>query len=648
MCSIEVGVRVRPFNSREMKFDSKLIVAMEKQCTLLHVVRNGKICNEEQPRKFNFDYCFWTHVPGADDYADQRYVYDVIGKRILDNATQGYNSCLFAYGQTGSGKTYTMMGTPSDAGIIPRLCVDLFKRARDTELTHRYSVECSYLEIYNENVKDLLNPSNLNASLKVRQHPKLGVYVEGLSKLQVATDDEVMHLLDEGGKVRAIAATNMNATSSRSHAILTLFIRIRSKDGELASQLHLVDLAGSERAASTGATGETLLEGANINKSLSVLGMCLARLAEVTDGKHGGHIPFRDSQLTWLLNNSLGGNSKTAMLAAISPADINYEETLSTLRFAATTKKIKNNATVNEDPQQRLIRELREEIELIKQKIKRFEEGSAKNAAILAAARAANPNTLSPREANIAPESPADRQPPPLELEPEKVEGVDPAAPTEKPLEPADTTEKPLEPAAATEKPLEPAAPTEKPLEPAAPTEKPLEPAAATEKPLEPADTTEKPLEPADTTEKPLEPAAATEKPLEPAAATEKPLEPADTTEKPLEPADTTEKPLEPAAATEKPLEPEPAAATEKPLEPAAAEKPLEPEKPHSRSHASLPTEKPLEPAAATEKPLEPAAATEKPLEPADPTEKPLEPAAATEKPLEPAAPAEKPLEPAA
>jgi hypothetical protein len=364
MTAIEVSVRVRPFNSREMKYKSKLIVAMNDSTnTNLSIVRQGKILTDE-PRKFTFDNSFWTHDQ-SQDFATNETVYARLGSRILDNAMGGFNSCLFAYGQTGSGKTYTMMGVKTDPGVIPRLVADLYQRAgvlkEDKTVV---SVECSYLEIYNENVRDLLNPATMNKTLKVRQHPKLGVFVEGLKKIACTTVEEIEQLIDDGGKVRSVAATAMNATSSRSHAIITLNVAVQSST-QLCSQLHLVDLAGSERSTSTGATGDTLTEGSNINKSLTTLGMCLSRLAE-TAGDKKGHVPFRDSQLTFLLCNSLGGNSKTAMLANISPADINFDETLSTLRFAATTKKIKNNAVKNEDPQEKLIRELRAEIAQIK------------------------------------------------------------------------------------------------------------------------------------------------------------------------------------------------------------------------------------------------------------------------------------------
>lgn len=374
MSSIAVAVRVRPFNDRELKQHSQCIIGMPSkvQCTL----RSPSDAASHPPRSYTFDHAFWTHsqteLPPGGTFADQQAVYEALGTPILDNAFHGYNSCLFAYGQTGSGKTFTMMGSPAMPGVIPQLCHALFQRAdaliqaEAADAVSIITVECSYLEIYNENVRDLLNAGGSSA-LKVRQHPRRGVYVEGLTKVGVKGNEDVLRLLEGGGKIRAVASTNMNASSSRSHAILTLVVKNhRASGSELVSHIHLVDLAGSERAASTGAEGSTLLEGANINKSLTTLGMVLSKLAEASSETKNVFVSFRDSQLTWILNDSLGGNSRTAMLANISPASINFDETLSTLRFAMTVKKVKNHAVVNEDPQQRLIRELREEIETIR------------------------------------------------------------------------------------------------------------------------------------------------------------------------------------------------------------------------------------------------------------------------------------------
>ena len=271
-----------------------------------------------------------------------------------------------------------MMGYGKEYGVIPKICQTMFNRIatiqQDTALT--CTVEVSYLEIYNERVRDLLNPSN-KGNLKVREHPSTGPYVEDLAKLVVRSFEEIENLMDEGNKARTVAATNMNETSSRSHAVFTLTLTQKrhdaetSMDSEKVSRISLVDLAGSERATSTGATGARLKEGAEINRSLSTLGRAIAALADVTAGKkkNASMVPYRDSVLTWLLKDSLGGNSMTAMIAAISPADINFEETLSTLRYADSAKRIKNHAIVNEDPNARMIRELKEELAQLRSKL---------------------------------------------------------------------------------------------------------------------------------------------------------------------------------------------------------------------------------------------------------------------------------------
>ncbi|XP_047725177.1 kinesin-like protein KIF1B isoform X2 [Prionailurus viverrinus] len=294
---------------------------------------------------------------------------------MLLHAFEGYNVCIFAYGQTGAGKSYTMMGKQeeSQAGIIPQLCEELFEKINDNcneEMS--YSVEVSYMEIYCERVRDLLNPKN-KGHLRVREHPLLGPYVEDLSKLAVTSYTDIADLMDAGNKARTVAATNMNETSSRSHAVFTIVFTQKKHDTETnlstekVSKISLVDLAGSERADSTGAKGTRLKEGANINKSLTTLGKVISALAEVSKKKKKtDFIPYRDSVLTWLLRENLGGNSRTAMVAALSPADINYDETLSTLRYADRAKQIKCNAVINEDPNAKLVRELKEEVTRLK------------------------------------------------------------------------------------------------------------------------------------------------------------------------------------------------------------------------------------------------------------------------------------------
>ncbi|XP_056330983.1 kinesin-like protein KIF1A isoform X6 [Danio aesculapii] len=376
--SVKVAVRVRPFNSREIGKDSKCIIQMSGNTTT--------ILNPKQPKEtksFNFDYSYWSHTTPEDvNYACQKQVYRDIGEEMLLHAFEGYNVCIFAYGQTGAGKSYTMMGKQEkdQEGIIPLLCEDLFTKINDNNDNNMsYSVEVSYMEIYCERVRDLLNPKN-KGNLRVREHPLMGPYVEDLSKLAVTSYNDIQDLMDSGNKARTVAATNMNETSSRSHAVFNIIFTQKQHDNESenttekVSKISLVDLAGSERADSTGAKGTRLKEGANINKSLTTLGKVISALAEMDSApnknkkkkKVESFIPYRDSVLTWLLRENLGGNSRTAMVAALSPADINYDETLSTLRYADRAKQIRCNAVINEDPNNRLVRELKEEVARLK------------------------------------------------------------------------------------------------------------------------------------------------------------------------------------------------------------------------------------------------------------------------------------------
>uniref|UniRef100_H2YU69 Kinesin-like protein unc-104 n=1 Tax=Ciona savignyi TaxID=51511 RepID=H2YU69_CIOSA len=382
MSSVKVAVRVRPFNTREKERKGKCIIQMNGKTTVISNPKQPK----ENPKSFNFDHSYWSHKVTDDQFASQKQVYNDLGVEMLQHAFDGYNVCIFAYGQTGAGKSYTMMGkhdSTDQGGIIPQMCQEMFARIsestennnlNDSEGSVTFSVEVSYMEIYCEQVRDLLNPKN-NKNLRVREHPLLGPYVEDLSKLAVQSFSDINNLMDEGNKARTVAATNMNATSSRSHGVFNIVFTQKRHDvstnleTEKVSKISLVDLAGSERAESTGATGKRLKEGANINKSLTTLGKVISALADQAKSKkkRGDYIPYRDSVLTWLLKENLGGNSKTAMIAAISPADINYDESLSTLRYADRAKQIRCNAVVNEDPNARLIRELKEEVERLRQ-----------------------------------------------------------------------------------------------------------------------------------------------------------------------------------------------------------------------------------------------------------------------------------------
>ncbi|XP_046427529.1 kinesin-like protein unc-104 isoform X16 [Neodiprion pinetum] len=379
MSSVKVAVRVRPFNNREL--------SREAQCIIDMVGNTTSIINPKAPpgtkdaiKSFNYDYSYFSMDPNDENYSSQIMVYKDIGEEMLQHAFEGYNVCIFAYGQTGAGKSYTMMGKQEEGqeGIIPQICDDLFRKISRNSSDHlKYSVEVSYMEIYCERVRDLLNPKN-KGNLRVREHPLLGPYVEDLSKLAVMSYQDIHDLIDEGNKARTVAATNMNETSSRSHAVFTIFFTQQRHDSttdlitEKVSKISLVDLAGSERADSTGAKGTRLKEGANINKSLTTLGKVISALAEIATKKKkkADFIPYRDSVLTWLLRENLGGNSKTAMIAAVSPADINYDETLSTLRYADRAKQIVCKAVVNEDANAKLIRELKEEIQKLRELLK--------------------------------------------------------------------------------------------------------------------------------------------------------------------------------------------------------------------------------------------------------------------------------------
>ncbi|XP_014218515.1 kinesin-like protein Klp98A isoform X2 [Copidosoma floridanum] len=409
MASVKVAVRVRPFNKRELAMNAKLVVQMDGKRTRIFNTKTPGSANREADRDkykdFTFDHSYWSFEAEDENYASQEEVFYDLGTEVIESAFEGYNACVFAYGQTGSGKTFTMMGSPESQGLIPRICKTLFARmAAGKESGASYRTEVSFLEIHNERVRDLLRPDQtMSHSLRVREHPKRGPYVQDLSNHLVYDYSDIQECMVRGNTHRTTASTNMNDVSSRSHAIFTItFVQAgfneNNMPSETVSKVHLVDLAGSERANATGATGQRLKEGAHINKSLVTLGSVISALAEVSssdsstncinnnnnssnnnnnnnnnsssnncnNSRRSVFIPYRDSVLTWLLKDSLGGNSKTIMIAAISPADCNYGETLSTLRYANRAKNIINKPTINEDANVKLIRELREEIQKLK------------------------------------------------------------------------------------------------------------------------------------------------------------------------------------------------------------------------------------------------------------------------------------------
>ncbi|KAI1894680.1 hypothetical protein AGOR_G00118250 [Albula goreensis] len=331
-------------------------------------------------KTFTYDFSYDSADPNKPGFASQEKVYEDLGFDVLKSAFEGYNACIFAYGQTGSGKSYTMMGNTGEEGLIPRICEGLF--GQTASLTQvdgpSFRTEVSYLEIYNEHVRDLLRGKSSKAvNMKVREHPKTGPYVEGLSRHLVQNYSDVEELIGEGNINRTTASTGMNDVSSRSHAIFTINFSQAKFDADMpcetVSKIHLVDLAGSERADATRSTGVRLKEGGSINQSLVTLGNVITALASMSHSGQSSQVkrkqafvPYRDSVLTWLLKDSIGGNSKTIMIATISPAHMNYRETLSTLRYAHRAKNILNKPTVNEDSNVRLIRELRDEITRLK------------------------------------------------------------------------------------------------------------------------------------------------------------------------------------------------------------------------------------------------------------------------------------------
>uniref|UniRef100_A0AAX7SF64 Kinesin-like protein KIF14 n=1 Tax=Astatotilapia calliptera TaxID=8154 RepID=A0AAX7SF64_ASTCA len=358
--AVTVAVRVRPFSARlvEKAEKSSQVIFMNGQET---VVQHPE---SKQSYSFTYDFSFCSVDASDSNFACQQTVYETLAKPLLLRAFEGFNTCLFAYGQTGSGKSYTMMGFEEEVGVIPKFCHELFSKLASIKSEVKCHVEMSYFEVYNEKIHDLLvtreEPNQRTMPLRVREHPVHGPYVAELSGW-----------LELGNKQRATAATGMNDKSSRSHSVFTLvmtqtkteLVEGEEHDHSITSRINLIDLAGSERCHSAQTSGDRLREGASINKSLLTLGKVISALSEQALTKKKVFIPYRDSVLTWLLKESLGGNSKTAMIATLSPAGSNVEESLSTLRYAQQARTIINVAKVNEDTNAKLIRELKAEVE---------------------------------------------------------------------------------------------------------------------------------------------------------------------------------------------------------------------------------------------------------------------------------------------
>ncbi|XP_019909711.3 stAR-related lipid transfer protein 9 isoform X2 [Esox lucius] len=416
MANVKVAIRVRPLNARESVDGGRLAVQVEGNLVRIKKTKlDGRPDvpgdSREKFLEFGFDYCYWSVAPEEPHYASQEEVFQDLGVSVLAGASEGYNVCLFAYGQTGTGKTYTMMGAPDSMGLTPRICQGLFTSDDSFPEGHNSTrVEISFLEIYNERVRDLLRGGEQKKiPLRVREHPDKGPYVQDLSQHVVSDYKQAVELLEEGIANRITAATHVHDASSRSHAIFTIqytqAILENNLPSEIVSKINLVDLAGSERA-DPHYCRDRLTEGSNINKSLVTLGIVISALAQNSQmsnscqsinsvasegdggsivGSHssslsgggGGRrhcfIPYRDSVLTWLLKDSLGGNSKTIMIATVSPSCSSYNETLSTLRYAAHARNIVNKPRVNEDASVRLIRELRQEIDRLKSMLLSYE-----------------------------------------------------------------------------------------------------------------------------------------------------------------------------------------------------------------------------------------------------------------------------------
>ncbi len=366
--SVKVCVRCRPMSQEEMNKGHQVVVELTKRSGEIFVRRPYA---EEAPKQFTFDSVFdWTST--------QQEIYEETSAPIIANVLEGYNGTIFAYGQTGTGKTHTMAGSETnhkERGIMPRSFEDVFKSIEGDSVKTQFLVRASYLEIYNEEIRDLLskNPKN---KLDLHEKPDSGVYVRDLSYFAVKNVQEIQDVMIIGQKNRSVRETNMNAHSSRSHSLFTITVE-RSElgaDGKphiRVGKLNMVDLAGSERLAKTGATGDGLKEATKINLSLSTLCHVISAL---TDPK-STYIPYRDSKLTRLLQDSLGGNTKTVMISNVGPADYNYDETMNTLRYASRAKNIQNKPRINEDPKDALLREYQDEVQKLREQLIMIQSG---------------------------------------------------------------------------------------------------------------------------------------------------------------------------------------------------------------------------------------------------------------------------------
>ena len=503
--TVTVVVRCKPFTSREAAATGEEGVCCVSMQGTSTIITTPGTENTSMPltRTFNFDQSLWSHDTEDTNFISQQQVFNKIGKDIVTSGMGGYNTTIFAYGQTGSGKSYTMMGNPKseqERGLIPRISSSLFEQIQqaqhpkeiypwvrqidpttnheyyfnqtteqsvwvkpdeydqqqekstnttssDPDKEVHYKVQCSYLEIYNEQVRDLLAGTDSNGNgdpsitpehkafgigkkkidsnfLKVRENPKTGPYVEGLKSVGVESFADIDDLIRIGSASRVVASTQMNSESSRSHAIFKIRFTRTTVDHttgtatDRSADINLVDLAGSERVKKSGATGSRLREAAAINKSLSTLGQCINKLSEgggisknnKTEKEKGrgnrgrdrrsnktkkdpnNFVPYRNSVLTWLLKESFGGNARTIMLATVRPSASYFDETMSTLRYAERAKRIVNCAIINEDPNLVVIRQLREEVSRLRRELEASKQ--AKQAITLAPAPIAAPQVI--------------------------------------------------------------------------------------------------------------------------------------------------------------------------------------------------------------------------------------------------------------
>ncbi|OMJ88817.1 hypothetical protein SteCoe_9114 [Stentor coeruleus] len=365
METVRVIVRSRPLNKSEKERGNYSIVQFDRKINQVAITD----IKTNIAKTFAYDAVF-------DDTFTQTQLYDESAYPLVECTLQGYNTTIFAYGQTGCGKTYTMLGVPHDSelrGIIPNSFAHIFGCISEASEQKVFSVRCSYIEIYNEEVRDLLN-YDPNTKLELREDKNKGIFVHHLKEHPVKNIADIGAAMEGGNQHRIVKQTNMNEKSSRSHAIFTIYVETselqNGKNLLRAGKLNLVDLAGSERQKKTGAEGDRLKEAIKINLSLSALGNVINALVE---GSH--HVPYRDSKLTLLLQDSLGGNTKTLMIAVISPADYNYDESLSTLRYASRAKFIQNKPKINEDPKDALIRQYAQEIERLRKLVEAQENG---------------------------------------------------------------------------------------------------------------------------------------------------------------------------------------------------------------------------------------------------------------------------------